>query len=195
MAQYGSHTPTGELSREEIIVLCYERAWQLAGRYGRLTRYTTAEDLVQDAMVRVMLNIDRAMTKQEPGGYLYCVARNAILDALRNDDILSGDYRTNKHEPVLSLDVPVGPEHEETLLLDVIPAPSETEDRRDWSVLYAMINQMTPLMRQTLSYRFGVDGCEPAEIPSYVESGTLRYRVHYAMRVLRKRQQLEVYCH
>jgi hypothetical protein len=120
--------------------------------------YSTEEDLVQEAMVCVLPVVDRAMMMEEPVGYLYRVARTTMIEVIRNDGLLSGDYRTRQHESVLSLDAPMGGDGDVTLA-DLVAAPPTgggSEQQQRWELLSGCIGKMSARKQQALAYRFGV---------------------------------------
>jgi RNA polymerase sigma-70 factor (ECF subfamily) len=121
-----------------------------------------AEDLVQDTFVRAMRNFDRVRESVSPRAYLFGIARNVYLDALRR-------YRALEE---LS-DMPAaeaGPSNDARL-----------EQIREAIAELPLLHRETLLLKlqQELSYE------EIAEILG-VPVGTVRSRLHYAVATLKQ---------
>jgi len=99
-----------EASDAELARIVREHAGRLAAALMRVTAdFATAEDLVQDAVMAALQRWPSEGIPTRPGAWLFTVARNRGLDALRRES----NYRTK----LAQLQWPVQPEPDERLRL------------------------------------------------------------------------------
>jgi len=122
----------------------------------------TAEDLVQDTFVRAIRNFDRVRESISPRAYLFGIARNVCLDALR------------RHRPLEELTDERAPESNP-------PDDARVEQMR------AVIAELPPQHREPLLLKLQQELSydEIAEVLG-VPVGTVRSRLHYAVASLRQ---------
>ncbi|MDQ6672355.1 MAG: sigma-70 family RNA polymerase sigma factor [Chloroflexota bacterium] len=105
-----SHDGAETASRREITRIVREHAGHLAAALVRVTGdFATAEDLVQDAVMAALQRWPTEGIPERPDGWLFTVARNRGLDALRRES----NYRTK----LAQIRWPVQPESDERLRL------------------------------------------------------------------------------
>src|ERR1700682_3012201 len=114
----GVMTPTSQTgaepvttpSRRELTRIVREHAGRLAAALVRVTGdFAAAEDLVQDAVMAALQRWPTEGVPERPDAWLFTVARNRGLDALRRES----NYRTK----LAQLQWPVQPESDERLRL------------------------------------------------------------------------------
>jgi RNA polymerase sigma-70 factor (ECF subfamily) len=99
-----------EATRQALAGVVREHAARLAAALVRLTGdFATAEDLVQDAVIAALRRWPTEGVPERPDAWLFTVARNRALDALRRDN----NYRTK----LALLQWPVGVEPDDQLRL------------------------------------------------------------------------------
>jgi RNA polymerase sigma factor (sigma-70 family) len=102
--------PPATTSRRELTRIVREHAGRLAAALVRVTGdFATAEDLVQDAVVAALQRWPTEGVPERPDAWLFTVARNRGLDALRRES----SYRTK----LAQIQWPVQPESDERLRL------------------------------------------------------------------------------
>ena len=121
-----------------------------------------AEDLVQDTFVRAIRNFDRVRESVSPRAYLFGIARNVCLDALR------------RHRPL------------EELSAEAAAADDPSDDARLEEMRVA-IAELPPLHRDPLLLKLQQELSydEIAEVLG-VPVGTVRSRLHYAVAALKQ---------
>ena len=83
--------PVTTTSRRELTRIVREHAGRLAAALVRVTGdFATAEDLVQDAVMAALQRWPTEGIPERPDSWLFTVARNRGLDALRRES----NYRT-----------------------------------------------------------------------------------------------------
>lgn len=122
-----------------------------------------AEDLLQETFLQLIRRVDRCRAARSPQAYLFGIARHVSADAWR---------RAKPH----ALDE-----------AEIEAAPAPDPDRR-LSAARETIASLPPLQREILDLRFQHD-LSYAEIAEALEVpvGTVRSRLHNAMRLLRER--------
>lgn len=122
----------------------------------------TAEDLLQETFAAVMRNPQRLLQAETPRAYLFGVARNISVDALRRAHPL------------------------ETPLAEETAATVESEDPR-LAAMREAIGRLNPALRQVLELRLRQELSyeEIARILN-IPVGTVRSRLHHAVRSLRE---------
>src|SRR6188472_2215978 len=80
----------------------------------------TAEDLLQDAFMRVIKGADAYKRQAKFTTWLYTIARNLCVDQTRR----------RKHRRHASLDAPMSSDPESGTLLDVVPSKEMASDRK-----------------------------------------------------------------
>ncbi len=150
--------------------------------YRFLGRPEAAEDIVQEAFLRLVANPDRFERRSKFTTWLYTIVRNLCIDYLRKQ----------KHRNHLSLDQPLNPGSErevawmENLESNQAWPDKQTEDRRTGEILQAAIGRLNQeqrevfLMREEAAMTF-------EEIARVVEApvNTVKSRMRYALQGLR----------
>ena len=141
----------------------------------------SAEDTFQEVFIRVMKARSTYKKKAKFSTWLYRIAHNACIDALRRE----------KYRKTESLSKPQGAESELTLL-DAIPSPNPGPDvefdRRQFSeILRKCIERLNPDQREVFILRQyqNLPFQEIARVTGATES-TVKSRMRYALKSLRK---------
>ncbi len=156
--------------------------------YGYLSRYLgddeMAQDVAQDAFVRVVRGADDFRGESSFRTYLFTLVRHAAIDALRRRD-RRPDARA------ASLEALAGPSSEDPPLIDRLAAP----DRNDHRTLSSELSQalesglalLTDVQREAFLLR-EVEGLTFPEIGAIqgVPLDSARSRVGYAIKSLRR---------
>lgn len=158
-----------EDARVSLVVSCLgyalvhaRRMWML-----RLPRHDEALDLAQIASLEMVTDLDVALTKRRPVGYLRGIATRAMsLYLTYHGEMIdkpgySLAYLAKFHIPTVeSLDTPVG--ESKTLTIDLIqmaPPPETGQTRHE--PLYEALGKLTPSQRNSIAKRFGVGDYHP----------------------------------
>ena len=174
-----------ERLREQVLVLRYQAGdttalEELVERYhGRLLYFVRrmlggsrgAEDVLQDTWVAVVRNLRKLRNPDAFSAWLYRIARNKVYERLR------------KRNRVL----PLSEEIEETA------APEEETDdfsAADAARVHECLEKLRPAHREVLILRF-LEQMSYQDIAVVVGCGlgTVRSRLHYAKRALRKEME------
>jgi RNA polymerase sigma-70 factor (ECF subfamily) len=141
-----------------------------------------AEDIVQDAFVRVLRGAADWEERSKFGTWLFTIARNLCLDAMRRDRLRRAE----------SLDGAVGKDGEERNLSDSIAATNPGPERsasnvRLRPVLEAAISKLPDEQREVFVLRefSGVPFKEIADLTG-VSENTVKSRMRYALESLRR---------
>jgi RNA polymerase sigma-70 factor, ECF subfamily len=109
----------GEVRAFEILLVRHRKPL-----YNFILRYLgdkeTAEDLLQEAFMRVIKGAEAYKRQAKFTTWLYTIARNLCVDQTRR----------RKHRKHASLDAPLGADEESGSLLDVIPSKEMASDRK-----------------------------------------------------------------
>src|SRR6201991_3711411 len=109
----------GEVRAFEVLLSRHRRAV-----YNFILRFVgdreTAEDLLQEAFMRVIKGAEAYKRQAKFTTWLYTIARNLCVDQTRR----------RKHRKHASLDAPMDTSDESGTLLDVIPSNEMASDRR-----------------------------------------------------------------
>jgi RNA polymerase sigma-70 factor (ECF subfamily) len=141
----------------------------------------TAEDLLQEAFMRVIKGAEAYKRQAKFTTWLYTIARNLCVDQTRR----------RKHRKHASLDAPMDASDESGTLLDVIPSSEMASDRRSVNKqLYATMQRAIEalseeqrevfLMREFLDMPFK----QIADVVGVPEN-TVKSRMRYALEKLR----------
>jgi RNA polymerase sigma-70 factor (ECF subfamily) len=142
-----------------------------------------AEDLVQDTFVRVIKGAGEWQQKARFSTWLFTIARNLCLDAMRRD----------KHRRADSLDAPASPADDSSRPLHesiegITPGPErQSEAARIGPVIQAAIAKLPSEQREVFILReySGVPFKEIGELTG-VNENTVKSRMRYALDALRK---------
>src|SRR5687768_3990639 len=141
----------------------------------------TAEDLLQEAFLRVIKGADAYKRQAKFTTWLYTIARNLCVD----------QSRRRKHRKHASLDAPMSATEESGTLLDVIPSSEMASDRKTVNkelhatmqrAIAALVEEQREvfLMREFLDMPFK----QIAEVVGVPEN-TVKSRMRYALEKLR----------
>jgi len=174
-----------ERLREQVLVLRYQAGDATAleelveRHYGPLLYFVRrmlgssadAEDVLQDTWLAVLRNLRKLRNPEAFSAWLYRIARNRIYEQLR------------KSKPVLPLS-----EEVETAV-----TPEENTDEfsaDDAARVHQCLDKLRPEHREVLILRF-LEHMSYQEIEAVVgcSLGTVRSRLHYAKRALRKEME------
>jgi RNA polymerase sigma-70 factor (ECF subfamily) len=170
----------GEVRAFEVLLTRHRRPV-----YSYILRFIgekeTAEDLLQEAFMRVIRGAEAYKRQAKFTTWLYTIARNLCVDQTRR----------RKHRKHASLDAPMDASDEAGTLLDVLPSNEMASDRKTVNKqLYATMQKAIDtlgeeqrevfLMREFLDMPFK----EIAEVVGVPEN-TVKSRMRYALEKLR----------
>ena len=170
----------GEVRAFEILLQRHRRPV-----YNFILRFVgdkeTAEDLLQEAFLRVIKGADAYKRQAKFTTWLYTIARNLCVD----------QSRRRKHRKHASLDAPMSASEESGTLLDVIPSSEMASDRKTVNkelhatmqrAIAALVEEQREvfLMREFLDMPFK----QIAEVVGVPEN-TVKSRMRYALEKLR----------
>jgi RNA polymerase sigma-70 factor, ECF subfamily len=170
----------GEVRAFEILLTRHRRPV-----YNFILRFVgdkeTAEDLLQEAFLRVIKGADAYKRQAKFTTWLYTIARNLCVD----------QSRRRKHRKHASLDAPMSATEESGTLLDVIPSSEMASDRKTVNkelhatmqrAIAALVEEQREvfLMREFLDMPFK----QIAEVVGVPEN-TVKSRMRYALEKLR----------
>jgi RNA polymerase sigma-70 factor (ECF subfamily) len=141
----------------------------------------TAEDLLQDAFMRVIKGAEAYKRQAKFTTWLYTIARNLCVDQTRR----------RKHRKHASLDAPMGGSDDSGTLLDVLPSNEMASDRKSVNkqlhetmqrAIAALVEEQREvfLMREFLDMPFK----QIADVVGVPEN-TVKSRMRYALEKLR----------
>jgi RNA polymerase sigma-70 factor (ECF subfamily) len=141
----------------------------------------TAEDLLQEAFLRVIKGADNYKRQAKFTTWLYTIARNLCVD----------QSRRRKHRKHASLDAPMSASEDSNTLLDVIPSSEMASDRKSVNkelhatmqrAIAALVEEQREvfLMREFLDMPFK----QIADVVGVPEN-TVKSRMRYALEKLR----------
>jgi RNA polymerase sigma-70 factor (ECF subfamily) len=141
----------------------------------------TAEDLLQEAFLRVIKGADNYKRQAKFTTWLYTIARNLCVD----------QSRRRKHRKHASLDAPMSASEDSNTLLDVIPSSEMASDRKSVNkelhatmqrAIAALVEEQREvfLMREFLDMPFK-DIADVVGVPE----NTVKSRMRYALEKLR----------
>jgi RNA polymerase sigma-70 factor (ECF subfamily) len=141
----------------------------------------TAEDLLQEAFLRVIKGADNYKRQAKFTTWLYTIARNLCVD----------QSRRRKHRKHASLDAPMSSSEDSNTLLDVLPSSEMASDRKTVNkelhatmqrAIAALVEEQREvfLMREFLDMPFK----EIADVVGVPEN-TVKSRMRYALEKLR----------
>jgi RNA polymerase sigma-70 factor (ECF subfamily) len=141
----------------------------------------TAEDLLQEAFLRVIKGADAYKRQAKFTTWLYTIARNLCVDQTRR----------RKHRKHASLDAPMGTAEDSNTLLDVLPSSEMGSDRKTVNkelhdtmqrAIASLVDEQREvfLMREFLDMPFK----QIAEVVGVPEN-TVKSRMRYALEKLR----------
>jgi RNA polymerase sigma-70 factor (ECF subfamily) len=141
----------------------------------------TAEDLLQEAFLRVIKGADNYKRQAKFTTWLYTIARNLCVD----------QSRRRKHRKHASLDAPMSVSEDSNTLLDVIPSSEMASDRKSVNkelhatmqrAIAALVEEQREvfLMREFLDMPFK-DIADVVGVPE----NTVKSRMRYALEKLR----------
>lgn len=140
-----------------------------------------AEDLTQEVFLRVVKNARSFRAQSKFTTWLYTIARNQCIDALRKA----------KHRRHAALDKPLGHEADGATLLDLIADDqpdqgAELRDRRFVGALESALAQLPEEQREVFLMR-EVEGLKFREIADVmgIPENTVKSRMRYALEALR----------
>jgi RNA polymerase sigma-70 factor (ECF subfamily) len=171
----GEESAWGDLHREH-----YGRMWSSVQRI--LNNPTLADDVVQEAFIKAHREIKRFAGQSQLGTWLYRIAVNQALDAIR---------KKQRTERWLSFLSPIAEEDEKPPMPEgsVGPAAStalENAEMRD--VIFAAMAELSPEHRAVVQLRL-VDEMSLEETAQLLrcKPGTVNSRLHYACEHLRRK--------
>ncbi|GAC1365056.1 MAG: hypothetical protein NVSMB44_25610 [Ktedonobacteraceae bacterium] len=134
----------------------------LAWRYARLARATDFLEFCQIASLAMLETVASALQKEQPGSYLYGVARSAMREhrMMRDDLVVKKAWSDASKEScvTVSLDVPLSEDGGETYV-DVLEAPcfvGSVKDETVYAPLYEAIDCLTEKQRIAITRGFGI---------------------------------------
>jgi RNA polymerase sigma-70 factor (ECF subfamily) len=141
----------------------------------------TAEDLLQEAFLRVIKGADNYKRQAKFTTWLYTIARNLCVD----------QSRRRKHRKHASLDAPMSASEDSNTLLDVLPSSEMASDRKTVNkelhatmqrAIAALVEEQREvfLMREFLDMPFK-DIADVVGVPE----NTVKSRMRYALEKLR----------
>lgn len=141
-----------------------------------------AEDLLQETWLKVVRSAGTYEARAKFTTWVYTIARNLCMDALRKDSYRKAD----------SLDAPAGDAEDERTLGERVPSPDAGPDRAAHSaaarpVLERALSKLPPEQREVFLLReyHGVQFKEIAEVTGVPEN-TVKSRMRYALEALRR---------
>lgn len=163
----------GEDVREEVILYVQRCIQGLAFQFARSIRYgqsVDAQDLIHSAILAMLKQFDKALTKEKPFGFLIQTARYTMLNIVSSgrEDFMKARL---PHEPlsISSLDAPIGDE-DGFSLVDFIPcevqlraSASETAEENRYQRLYQVIEALPEIQRFVIEHHYGL-GCAPQSL-------------------------------
>jgi RNA polymerase sigma-70 factor (ECF subfamily) len=141
----------------------------------------TAEDLLQEAFMRVIKGAEAYKRQAKFTTWLYTIARNLCVDQTRR----------RKHRKHASLDAPMEPSDDSGTLLDVIPSKEMASDRQSVNkqlheTMHRAISALSEEQREVFLMREFLDMPfkQIAEVVGVPEN-TVKSRMRYALEKLR----------
>jgi DNA-directed RNA polymerase specialized sigma24 family protein len=176
-------------AREQVITSCLTYVEFIAKRYERYLHHDDYLDLVGIGSLAVVENLERALLKDNPGGWLRSRAKYAIIHYCftRANLIVRPDH---KAQPVYttSLDQPI---YSNTL--SDTKAPVMVADHPDYSCLYEALEQLPRHYQAVLISHYGLFDSQPESLYALSRrmkanvKGSAAYLTEYrALRLLRK---------
>lgn len=126
-----------------------------------------AEDVVQETFLRAFRQLHRIDMSQNPGSYLFTIARNVLTD----------DWRRSRRRIAPVLDDGA---------LALVPSRDNVESALEAIVVHEALARLTPEHREVVQALF-YDGLTVAEAAQRLDiaAGTVKSRSYYAVRALR----------
>ena len=204
-------------AREQIILSCLGYVRAVARKYrvicaanGRnLVEYL---DLIQIGNLTLVECLDKALEHPNPFGYLKRAASGEIVKYCmkHGSSITSPSERGGKILPmkdVASLEKPLIPGEENFTLASTLEVPpTSTQDEKDYTTLYSVIETLTPKQRDAITRHYGL-GCasedlftiscaiREAEGKPFKDSANEAYSAHKAgLKALQKRLEQALVC-
>ncbi len=156
---------------ERLAVPCEDMIWKCCYRLMQHTQ--DAQDAMQDAMLKAYLSIGSWRGDASFSTWLYHIAVNACMDALRKRKVRQADSADRLREE--GMDLP-----------DPAPSPSvQTEKREERERLRRALDHLDPDQRTALTL-YAMEGLSYEEIAGQmrVPGGTVRSRINRARKKL-----------
>lgn len=136
-------------AQQEIVLACDGRIRHLAWKYSRHTHdFEEMHSIGMEAVCKVVASV--SLREDDPFGYLYRSAQNAMIDELKRKEQASA----------LSLDAPFEPQST-FCLADVVPAcppvSAPTEQTARTVAVQKALTRLAKREREVLSHRHGLD--------------------------------------
>lgn len=144
---------TGDpVAREELIMSCLNYVGSIANRHKQYLYHDEYLDLVGEGNLAVVEAVERALTKENPCGYLRSVAKYTIISycATRASLIARPDHNT---EAIYMGSLDEKPYTYDTLMRH---APPTVRNHADYSFLYAALAKLPKAYRDVLKKHFGL---------------------------------------
>jgi DNA-directed RNA polymerase specialized sigma24 family protein len=195
-------TKTEKPPTEDWIVENIYKVERIARKYADRLRHSDVEDLVQEALHKMIIVLRERGDKIYSGGYLLAVADRAMFCYIRDggDDLLGRYYDKSFHgewhDDVSLFSVPVSGGDGKRVLADILvdePVQPKPELKYRW--LNEALLRLTENGRQALAMRYGLAGCgryNPSEAVKVLGVTAKAYerRVNHARSNLRNDEKL-----
>jgi len=179
-------------AREQVITNCLTYIEFIAKRYERYLHHDDYLDLVSIGTLAVVENVNTALVKDNPSGWLRSRGKYAILNyCITRAGLIT---RPDRSPPIstVSLDKPI---FENKTLVDVIKAEEcpRNGERPDYTFLYQALEELPRAYREVISRHYGLYGYSPESLyelsrrMSKNVKGSIAYLTEYrALKRLRK---------
>jgi len=137
--------------RKEFILSCLPLSRALAAKRWHFAEY---DDIVQIAMLTVVVSADRALAVEHPYAYIWQAMMYDVDQFIAECRMIRRprSVARGQEEDVICL-------HRITEIMEeYLVAPSLLEQKRDYSWLYALVERLPPAQREALAHHFALEG-------------------------------------
>lgn len=147
-------------AREALILDCLNYVASVATHYARYAKHDDILDLIGIGNLILVENIDHALTRPNPAGYLRMRAKYAIIGYISTKAHLVA-CPSCKHPPMRTLSLDSDPAY---YMHTPAPQPEQRGKEPDYSKLYEAVERLPASHREALTCAFGLYDTEPTSL-------------------------------